>query len=216
MKDFIKGLYQRENFTKRLAIVVLAVITMGFALSWLVRVDMGIDPCTSLNLAVSAKLGVSLGSWQAFFNCILFIFVAVWGREYIGFGMLANMFLVGYAVDFFSWLWDKILPAGLFDSMTVRIAVLFPALAVFIVAVAVYIDVELGTAPYDAIPAMIQKAQSRFSYRVVRCAYDLLIIVIAYLFGAHIGIVTIVMGFTLGPVIAWVGVRIRPMLGMEA
>lgn len=216
MKDFIKGLYQRENFTKRLAIVVLAVITMGFALSWLVRVDMGIDPCTSLNLAVSAKLGVSLGSWQAFFNCILFIFVAVWGREYIGFGMLANMFLVGYAVDFFSWLWDKILPAGLFDSMTVRVAVLFPALAVFIVAVAVYIDVELGTAPYDAIPAMIQKAQARFSYRAVRCAYDLLIIVIAYLFGAHIGIVTIVMGFTLGPVIAWVGVRIRPMLGVEA
>lgn len=216
MKDFIKGLYQKENFTKRLVIVVLAVITMGFALSWLVRVDMGIDPCTSLNLAVSAKLGVSLGSWQAFFNCILFIFVAVWGREYIGFGMLANMFLVGYAVDFFSWLWDKILPAGLFDSMTVRVAVLFPALAVFIVAVAVYIDVELGTAPYDAIPAMIQKAQARFSYRVVRCAYDLLIIVIAYLFGAHIGIVTIVMGFTLGPVIAWVGVRIRPMLGVEA
>ncbi len=216
MKDFIKGMYRKENFTKRLITVILAVITMGFALSWLVLVDMGTDPCTSLNLAVASKLGVSLGSWQAFFNCILFIFVILWGREYIGFGMLANMFLVGYSVDFFSWLWDRTLPEGLFDSMGVRIAVLIPALALFIVAVAVYIDVELGTSPYDALPAIVHKAQTRFPYRVVRCAYDLLVIVIAYLFGAHIGIVTIVMGFTLGPVISWVGERIRPMLGMEA
>lgn len=215
MKEFIKGMYQKQNFIKRLVTVIAAVIMMGFALSWLVLTDMGTDPCTSLNLAVSSRLGVSLGSWQAFFNCILFIAVVIWGREYIGFGMLANMFLVGYSVDFFSWLWAKLLPAGLFDSMGVRIAVVFPALALFIVAVAVYIDVELGTSPYDALPAIIHKAQTRFSYRIVRCAYDLLVIVIAFLLGAHIGIVTIVMGFTLGPVITWVGVKIRPMLGME-
>lgn len=216
MKEFIKGMYQKKNFAKRLMIVILAVIMMGFSLSWLVLVDMGTDPCTSLNLAVSSKLGTTLGNWQALFNCILFVFVIIWGREYIGFGTLANMFLVGYSLDFFSWMWSKILPAGLFDSLAVRVAVLFPGLVLFIVAAAVYMDVELGTSPYDAISFILDKYQKKAPFWAVRCCYDLLVIVLAYFFGAHIGIVTILMGFTLGPVITWVGKILSPLIGVES
>lgn len=57
MKEFIQGMYQKKNFWGRLVAVILAVITMGFSLSWLVLVDMGTDPCTSMNLAISAKIG---------------------------------------------------------------------------------------------------------------------------------------------------------------
>lgn len=216
MKEFIQGLYQKKNLKKRLVIVVMAVIMMGFALSWLVLVDMGTDPCTSLNLAISSKLGMTLGNWQALFNCFLFLFVIVWGREYIGFGTLANMFLVGYSLDFFSWLWRRILPAGAFDSMAVRVLVLFPALILFIVAAAVYMDVELGTSPYDAISFIADKYQKKVSFWVVRCCYDLLVILLAFLFGAHIGIVTILMGFTLGPVITWIGEKLSPLIGVES
>jgi uncharacterized membrane protein YczE len=214
-KKFIQGMYQKEHFVKRLILVVIAVITMGFSLSWLVLVDMGTDPCTSLNLAVASKLGLSLGTWQATFNCMLFIIVLIWGRHMIGFGTLANMFLVGYSVDFFSWLWSRVLPEGLFTSWTVRICVLIPALAVFILAVAVYIDVQLGTSPYDAIPDILYRHQKRFSYRLLRCFYDIAVTIIAFFLGAKIGIVTIVMGFTLGPVISLVGKWISPFLGTE-
>ena len=96
MKEFIKGMYQKQNFSKRLVVVLLAVIIMGFSLSWLVRVDLGIDPYTSMNLAISDKLGISLGNWQALLNSIMFLLVIAFGREHIGFGTLANMFLVGY------------------------------------------------------------------------------------------------------------------------
>lgn len=117
MKNFIQGMYQKKHFARRLISVILAVIVMGFALSWLVLVNFGTDPCTSMNLAISGRLGMSLGNWQALLNCLLFIIVILWGREYIGFGTLANMFLVGYSIDFFSWVWSKVLPDGLFDSM---------------------------------------------------------------------------------------------------
>ena len=69
-----------------------------------------------MNLAISGRLGMSLGNWQALLNCLLFIIVILWGREYIGFGTLANMFLVGYSIDFFSWVWSKVLPDGLFEA----------------------------------------------------------------------------------------------------
>lgn len=215
MREFIKGMYQKQNFGRRLVAVLLAVITMGFALSWLVLVDLGTDPCTSMNLAIANLLGMSIGNWQALFNSILFLVVIAFGREYIGFGMLANMFLVGYSLDFFSWLWARVLPAGFFDSMAVRIIVLFPALGIFVVAAAVYMDVELGTAPYDAMPLMFCKLQKKIPFRIVRMAYDFIIILVAVFFGAKIGIVTILMAFTLGPVIALVGEKLSGFLGVE-
>lgn len=209
MKEFIRGMYQKKNFKKRLLAVILAVITMGFALSILVLVDMGTDPCTSMNLAVSAKLGMSLGNWQALLNTLLFVFVILWGKENIGFGTLANMFLVGYTVDFFSWLWAKVLPEGLFDSIIVRGIALFPALLVFILAAAVYMDVEMGTAPYDAIPLMVSKRFSKIPFRVIRMVFDFSVIGISLLFHGKVGVVTVLMALTLGPVIAWVGHKLN-------
>lgn len=209
MKEFIQGMYQKKNFWGRLVAVILAVITMGFSLSWLVLVDMGTDPCTSMNLAISAKLGMSIGNWQALFNSVLFVFVIFLGRENIGFGTLANMFLVGYSLDFFSWLWAKFgIPAYFEASLLLRALVLLPALIVFIFAASVYMDVELGTSPYDAISFIVAKYLPKVSFRFVRIVYDILVIIIAWLFGAKIGIVTILMGFTLGPVITFVGNKI--------
>ena len=207
-KDFFTHMYRRKNFVPRLLLVLFAVILMGFCLSWLVLCDMGTDPCTMMNLAISDKLGMAIGDWQALMNIVLLIFVIIFGGRNLGFGTLANMFLVGYSLQFFSWVWDKILPAGLFDSMAVRILVLIPALAIFVVSAAVYMDVKLGTAPYDAIAFIIAKWMPKVPFRLIRMAFDFTVIVIAFLFGGKIGIVTILMGFTLGPVIGAVGEKI--------
>ena len=91
MKKFIQGMYQKKNFGLRLTAVTLAVIVMGFSLSLLVLVDLGTDPCTSMNLAISEKLGMGIGNWQALLNTVIFIFVIFLGRENIGFGTLANI-----------------------------------------------------------------------------------------------------------------------------
>ena len=107
MKKFIQGMYKKKNFGVRLTAVILSVIVMGFALSLLVLVDLGTDPCTSMNLAISEKIGMGIGNWQALLNTIIFVFVILLGRENIGFGTLANMFLVGYSLQFFSWVWDR-------------------------------------------------------------------------------------------------------------
>ena len=48
MKEIIQGFYQKKHFWTRLILVIAAVILMGFALSWLLLVDLGTDPCTLL------------------------------------------------------------------------------------------------------------------------------------------------------------------------
>ena len=215
MKFDLKSLYQKPNFLKRLIIVILAVIVMGFSLSWLVLVDMGTDPCTLMNLTIAEKLGMTLGNWQALLNCILLILVFFFGKEHIGFGTLANMFLVGYSLDFFSWLWTKVGIDVYFQSAAVRYTVFLPALILFVIAAAVYMDVELGTSPYDAMCYIIAKVFPKIPFRLLRIAYDLLVICIGWAFGGRVQIVTVLMALLLGPVIGIIGNIIRPLLITE-
>lgn len=209
MTEFIKGMYRKKYFWQRLAAMLVSIVVMGFALSLLVRVNWGTDPCTTLNLAISEKIGMSLGSWQALFNTFLFLFVVLWGRNFIGFGTLANMILVGYSVDFFSWIWNRLFGEGYFESISVKIAVLIPALAVFVVSVGVYMVMDLGTAPYDALPFLIQRKLHTVSFRTVRMVWDMTMLVVGILLGGQAGIVSILMAFFIGPAIAWVEKKIK-------
>ena len=223
-KDFFTHMYRRKNFVPRLILVLVAVILMGFCLSWLVLCGMGTDPCTMMNLAISNKLGMAIGDWQALLNIILLVFVVIFGGRNLGFGTLANMFLVGYSLQFFSWLWGIVLPAGVvtdgvFTSMALRIGVLIPALIGFVIVAALYMDVDLGTSPYDAIPYIIWNAiEKHFKavpFRFVRMGYDILVVIIAMLFGGKLGIVTALMAFVLGPVIEFVGKQLQKVIEID-
>ena len=126
--------------------------------------------------------------------------------------LLANMLLVGYISDFFTWIWGMILPADFFAALWVRICVAIPALGVFVLAAAVYMDMGLGMAPYDALPFIVHKAIGRLFFRAVRITFDLVVIALGYLFGAPFAAVTLAMAFLLGPAVEAVGNKLKPFL----
>ncbi len=204
LKEIYAGFFEKKLFLPRLVATVVAVIIMGFCLSWLLLVDLGTDPCTLMNNSIAQSIGMSLGNWQALLNVILLVIVVIFGGRNLGFGTLANMFLVGYTIDFFMWIWNRILPEGLFDSWIVKIAVLVPALVIFVFAVAVYVDMNMGTSPYDAMPMIIAKKLPKLPFKVVRIAYDAVVTAVGMLFGGKLGVVTFLMVLALGPVIEWV------------
>lgn len=193
---------------KRLVLVVISVILMGFCISFLNKADMGTDPFTMFNLGMSKKLGLSFGNWQAIFNSVLFIIVLICSRNEIGWGTLANMFLVGYSADFFTWLNGLWIPDSIYDSLLVRTAVMLPTLILFVFVASTYIACDLGTSPYDAIPNIIAVKVKKVPFKVVRIIYDCVALVLGFALGSTLGIVSIIMAFTLGPVITWVRTHI--------
>lgn len=194
----------RNVSKKELFWLLLSVIILGFCLSFLDKTSFGTDPCTTFNLGISKSLGLSLGNWQALFNSFLFLFVFLFGRDHIGWGTLANMFVVGYSYDFFSWINGMLLPADLFDTMLNRLLITIPILALFIIAVAIYISIEQGIAPYDAIPNMISKKLVNIPFKLIRMGWDISITILGVLLGEKIGLITIIMAFTIGPAISFV------------
>lgn len=199
-----------RNVDKRkLITVIIAVILMGVTNAFLARCDFGTDPYTLANLGISDTIGWTLGTWQLTLNIIMFIVLLVFARSQMGWGTIANMVLVGYSFDFTTWLTDRLIPAsvlkegGIFKSMGMRLGVVIPSLILFVFAAALYMAVQLGTSPYDAIPFVICEKNKKIPFRPLRIAYDSLFAAIGVVFGARIGFVTIAMCLCLGPAVSW-------------
>ncbi|MCQ2521239.1 MAG: hypothetical protein MJ105_02575 [Lachnospiraceae bacterium] len=211
-KEFLKNAINpdKSHIGRRRLITVLGVVFMGFSLAFLIRCQFGTDPYTGMNLKASELLGWSFGNWQALLNTVMFILVLIFGRENIGLGTLCNMLLVGYCADFFGWLIDMIIPETAFAVLGIRIAVFVPAILVFVIAAALYMDADLGSGPYDALVFIIsKKLLPKVPFAPIRIVYDVLFIVFALILGGKFYIGTLVMALLLGPAITLVGKKIQ-------
>ncbi len=202
--------YLTKEMWKRYIIVFFSVTLMGICVQLLNRTNLGPDPCSALNYGISGRLHWTLGRYQVVSNSILFLFLVVQDRKLFGVGTIANMVLVGYAADLTGWCLDAV---GILSpesmSLGIRFALLFPTLIVFIFAAAMYMNCGVGTSPYDAFPIYLHDKirkvfRKEYPYKITRILYDGTVTLIAFLVGESAGIVTVLMVFTLGPVIDFV------------
>ena len=185
--------------------MLVAVFFMGATLSLLIRVNLGTDPCSCMNLGISRVSGVSFGTCQLCFNLLLALVVVLVNRRLIGLGTLGNMVLVGYVCDFFTWIWNQVLPHGESWSLAVRFVIMVPVLFVFVAAAAAYMTANLGMAPYDCIPFLIVNRWRKLPFFAVRITWDALAVLIGYLLGSTVGIVTVLIALAIGPIVPWFG-----------
>ena len=186
--------------------MLIAVILMGFSLSLLVMTNFGTDPCSAMNYGVCKIFGLSFGTYQLLMNLVLLILVIFFYRSGIGWGTVGNMVLVGYTTDFFTFVWHDICHIPQELDLTVRIAILVPALLLFVFAAAFYMQSGQGMAPYDAIPFIINEAVMKRNggknrFRPIRLSQDLLCTLIGVFTGGTYGIMTFLMVILLAPTV---------------
>ena len=177
---------------KKILICFIAVFGMGFFLSFLMLCNLGTDPCSFMNKAVSTKIGMLFGD-----------------RSSLGFGTIFNMVLVGYYVDFFDWVWGKCIPAHVFTDAKTRWPIFLIALLCFIISAAIYINSDMGVAPYDALPKIItEKVTGHFPKipkMLIRMIWDFSAILVGILVGGKPVIGIVLMAIFLGPAISMIG-----------
>ncbi|MDD6968426.1 MAG: hypothetical protein SPH83_12255 [Treponema sp.] len=210
------------NFAKRISFMLPAVLLMGVFVSILVEVGWGTDPASFMNLNISHVIGLSLGPTEVITYGIMFIFVLIFGAQMIGFGTLANMILIGFVIDFCRWLWANI---GLADfiangGITIKLIFFVVALLLFVIVAAIYMNAQMGVAPYDALPAIIGNALPKIPYFIVRQLFDFSAVGIGVLFGILFSkdgiqgsvIGSVVMSVLLGPVVQLVAKPLKKIL----
>lgn len=208
MMEAIAANFTRPRMGRRLAVLTVSLIVIGVCVAVFKTVGFGTDPCSTFTLGVSARTGISFGTCQLAFNLLMFLPVIRLDLSRIGVGTVANMVGVGYMADFTMWLMSPhIPPEGL--SMTVRIVLFAVSMAAFLIAAAFYMVVDLGVAPYDAIPQLIAARTNRLSARAIRMLWDISILSLGFLLGSTVGLTTLITGFCLGPAIAFVSDHVK-------
>lgn len=197
----LDGRAARSHF----AIMMVGIFLMGFTVSLLINVDLGMDSFTFFNVQLSRILGISYGTCTLMVHAVFLLFVLWKGRDLIGLGTLANMFLIGYLSDFFRWVWRKTLPADLFTQMPSRAVIFALALAVFLFGCGLYMNGRMGVSPFDAIPIMLCRGRYHLPFAAVRMIYDFLAIFLGCLLGGHPTIGNVLMVIFLGPVTSAIG-----------
>ena len=211
LRKLCNHLFCQPRMGRRIPVLVISVVLMGLCVALFEKARVGTDPCTVFNLSMAQNVlhWQNLGTWQLLFNLVLLAVILLLREgRCIGLGSLANMVLVGYSRDFFKPIVETLLP-GEVESLLVRGAVFVPAMVLFLVAVAFYMVVELGTAPYDAMSQIISR-RTKLPFVVVRVTYDIVITAIGFLLGGQIGVFTVLSCFFLGPVIAAIAAKFRP------
>lgn len=209
------------NFWKKLAFMLPAVLLMGVFVSILIEIGWGTDPASFMNLNIASVLGWGIGNTEVLVYGLMLIFTILFGAQMIGFGTLANMFLIGYVIDLCRWIWkitgfhDFILNGSFAQSLIIFIV----ALLLFVVVAAIYMNAQMGVAPYDAMPQIISGWIPKVPFFIIRIIFDLSAVAIGVLFGlinsdgiqgSAVG--SIAMSLLLGPVITVVGKPLNKIL----
>lgn len=195
---------RKEDFQNRIVLMMAGIIGMGIFLSFLIEVNYGTDTSSFMNLAISKRFGISFGTCTVLVNLILFIPQILFGRKLINIGTVANMVLIGYISDFCRFLWSHCLPSSLFTVQPYRTITFIVALIPFLISVALYMNVDMGQAPYDAVPTIISH-RSHLPFPAIRVFWDFSVILIGLLLGKHLSIATVVMALTIGPSVSFIG-----------
>ena len=201
-----------KNITKRkLAAVILGNLILGIGVAILRFSQMGNDPFCASTMAISGGLRMGLGTYQLILNVVLFVFQLLWGRSYIGLGTIINLFLLGYIVQFITWVLDTIFGVGIALTLPQQLMIMVVALIILTFGLAMYQVAELGVAPYDFVALGLAERFPipYFALRVGTDAICVLVILIAVgtgfigWEGSHLGIGTVITAFFLGPLVAY-------------
>ena len=200
--------FKRPRMGRRLAVLAISLTAIGVCVAVFKTVGFGTDPSSTFVLGLSGRTGVTFGTCQLIFNLILFLPVIRYDLSRIGVGTIGNMVGIGYIADFCMRLIEAHMPPDGF-SMAARVLMFVVSMVGFLIAASFYMVVDMGVAPYDAIPQLISAHTDKLSARAIRMLWDILILSTGFLLGSTVGLTTLITGFCLGPAIAFVSSRVK-------
>jgi len=193
---------KKRKLIYRVIFAIIGISILAIGISFMRYAVFGIDPVSCLNIGVANQLGITFGTWQLIFCFILLVGVFIFDKSKIGFGTVYIMIAAGYTSDFFLWIFQNInFPEEL--SFIIRIIAFLLGLVFYYLGAAVYIETNMGLAPYDAVGIIISEKIHRPNwFRWIRIGTDALCVIGGIMTQSNPGIGTLICVLLGGPLIA--------------
>lgn len=185
-----------RNWLIRYTFFFLGIICFGLGIAISVKVrHLGLHPWDVLNVALSQQFGLSIGSWSVLLGLALIVVSLIIGSKYINIGTFLNALLIGPILDFF--LWIDVLP----NATHSWIDYLWLLAGIMIVGIGggLYVAGGIGAGPRDGFMLTISE-RSGLSVSRARILVECIVLLIGWILGGPVFIVTFLYTFILSPV----------------
>lgn len=129
-------------------------------------------------------------------------------KDKINVGSIINLLLTGVCSNLFIYLFEVLS----FNNNAIALRILYSVLGIITVSfgIALYGSANLGVAPYDAMPMVINKYCPKIAYKYARIICDLSCLVVSLIIGVIIlrrsdiiNVNTVITFITIGPLISF-------------
>ena len=195
--------------TKRILMTIIGVTVGGFSVGMFNFSDFGMDPFQVFAHGIWNLTPIGYGTVYTILNLLLLILVFIFDRKKLGLGTFINIFLLGYVVQFSSWLWDYLIPE---PGLATKIVFLCLGIIILCFSSSLYFTANMGVSTYDAV-ALYLSEKKIASFFICRISTDIICTLIGFFLGATVGIGTLVTAFFMGPLITFYNDKFsRPFL----
>lgn len=182
--------------TARVAQLAVGLVAYAVSMALMVRAGLGAMPWDVLHQGLAARTGASFGMVTAVTGAVV---LTCWFplRQRPGFGTLANVVVIGAAVD------PALAVLGLLGDplpIAVRAAMLATGIVLNGLATALYVGAGLGPGARDGLMIGLV-ARTGWPLRAVRTGIEVCVVAAGWLLGGTAGVGTLAYALAIGPLV---------------
>ena len=193
---------------RRIVMTVVGVIVSGLAIGMFNASAFGMDCFQVFVHGLWMHTPILFGTFYMLFNLLMLVAIFFVDRSKIGLGTFINIFLLGYVVDFSSWLWNRV---PFTETILTRAVLLGAGVLLLCLSSSLYYVGDLGVSTYDAVALCISE-KKKWKFFIVRVVCDLTVALSGFALGAVLGIGTVVTAFGMGTMISFFNVHMSEPL----
>jgi uncharacterized protein len=185
------------EFFKKIIFYLIGIIIVSLGISLTITANFGVGSWDALNVALSETVGLTVGSWIFIIGFILIFVNSVIEKKKPAYLEIVAVAIIGSCVDF--WLLfvlDGISP----ESTYMKIGLLLIGILILSFGISIYLQPKFPVSPIDHLMVAISE-RFGISYTIAKTSTELFAIIMALIMKGPIGIGTLIIAATIGPMI---------------
>jgi uncharacterized protein len=186
------------KFFIRLLFFILGLVVMTFGVCMTIKVaDIGVGAWDALNVALTEKVGLSVGKWVMIDGAILVVVNSLLLKRRPAILSLFTIIVIGSLVDFWLMTFFQLFEV---HGLVTKIAMLLVGILIIGFGAAIYIQAKFPQSPIDNFMLAI-KERFRVNLMMAKTIGEITALIPAFLLHGPISYGTIIITFTVGPAI---------------
>ncbi|MEC5423019.1 membrane protein [Virgibacillus sp. C22-A2] len=179
---------------------IIGLLFLTFGISMMILANLGAGPWDALYVVMADELGLTVGSWVFIVGLLLILINSFLLKKTPDYLASITIVLIGLFID----VWLEIIFPNLVVALLIpRLIMLIGGIFSIAVGVSFYLQSEFARNPIDNLMMAFHKLTGR-SLAFSKTFLEVMVMVIAFIFGGPIGFGTILVALIIGPLIQMV------------